>query len=382
MIKMKKRLRNIGYILMFIIFNNVCVSCNDYDVSNGNHSDEGIIENILDNTFVLWNASQNEVNEQMNGYVLVGFDTDLSQYTNQDGNIKLSCSFVNDSLQAIVAIVPKSTNIILSSFLKEYEYLGELSSKDVYYNTSKNTMCLSYEILSDDTEYLIMGFTPITSNLFDGDIIIKVDYKNLNYTIDGKQFKMILVDGGTLPAFYMMQTELPILGEFEIAGTPIGKINSNGDNCITKSELRAFINKLNDTTGLDFRLPTVSEWKFAATGGTKSNSYTYSGSNNINDVAWYNGNCNGIQDIALKQSNELGFYDMSGNYAEICSSDPLNIDGNTYGGCWKYASSRCTPTSYQSGNSSTNYISGTSIRELNAVDGRYITVRLVYSAPE
>jgi hypothetical protein len=158
---------------MFIIFNNVCISCNDYDVSNGNHSDEGIIENVLDNTFVLWNASQNEVNEQMNGYVLVGFDTDLSQYTNQAGNIKLSCSFVNDSLQAIVAIVPKSTNIILSSFLKEYEYLGELSSKDVYYNTSKNTMCLSYEILSDDTEYLIMGFTPITSNLFDGDIIIK-----------------------------------------------------------------------------------------------------------------------------------------------------------------------------------------------------------------
>ena len=367
---------------MFVIFNNICISCNDDDMLDDIYSNDSIVKNILDNAYTLWNASKNDVQEQMTGFVLINSDADFLQYTDQSRKIRLSYNFINDSLQATVAIAPKLTNNPLLSCLKDYESLGELSSKDVYYNTSKNTMCFSYDVQSDDTEYSIMGFSPIVSNLYNGDIIIKVDYKNLYYTIDDKQFKMILVDGGTLPAFYMMQTEVPLLGEFKIGETYIGKIDSNGDNCIIKSELRTFVNKLNDATGLDFRLPTESEWKFAATGGVKSNNYTYSGSNNIEEVAWYSGNSNGIQNIASKQSNELGFYDMSGNYAEVCSSDPLDIDGKTCGGCWKYVASQCTPSSYRSGNTSTSKIPGTSIREKNAVDGSYITVRLVYSSPE
>lgn len=379
---MKKNLRYIGYMLMFVIFNNVCISCNDDDMLDDIHSDESVIKNILDNACTVWNASKDDVQKRMSGYVLVDSDADFLQYTDQNRMIKLSYSFVDNCLQATVVITPKLSNNVLLSYLKDYESLGELSSKDVYYNTSKNTMCFSYDILSEDNEYSIMGFAPIQSNLYDGDIIIKVDYKNLSYTIDGKPFKMILVDGGSLPAFYMMQTEIPLLGELKIGEISIGRIDSNGDNCIIKSELRTFVNELNDVTGLDFRLPTESEWKFAATGGLRSNNYTYSGSNNIEEVAWYSGNSNGIQDIASKRSNELGFYDMSGNYAEVCSNDPLDIDGKTYGGCWKYVASQCTPSSYRSGNTSTSKIPGTSIREKNAVDGRYITVRLVYSAPE
>ena len=99
--------------------------------------------------------------------------------------------------------------------------------------------------------------------------------------------------------------------KFTMTSENVGKIDSNGDNCIIKAELRKFINKLNDATGLDFRLPTEEEWKFAANGGVSSNNYTYSGSNIIDDVAWYSGNSNGIQNIASKQPNELGFYDES-----------------------------------------------------------------------
>lgn len=379
---MKNNLKYIGYILIFVTLNNFFISCNDDDKFDEYSSDESIVENILDNAYTTWNTSKNQVQEQMNGYVLVDSDVDFLQYTDKNRLIKLSYSFVNDSLRATVAIALKLSDNALSYNLEEYENLGELSSKNVHYNASQNTMCFSYDILSDDAEYSVIGFTPIVSNLYDGDIIIKVDYKNLSYSIDGEQFKMILVDGGSLPAFYMMQTEVPLLGEFKIGNTSIGRIDSNGDYCITKAELRTFINKLNDSTGLDFRLPTEEEWKFAAKGGVKSNNYTYSGSDDINDVAWYSGNSNKIQDIASKQSNELGFYDMSGNYAEVCSSEPLNIDGRTYGGCWKYAASKCTSSSCQSGNTSTSKIPGTSIREKNAVDGRYITVRLVYSASE
>lgn len=215
-----------------------------------------------------------------------------------------------------------------------------------------------------------------------GNSQIKVDYKNLSYIADGNTYRMILVDGGTLPPFYMMQTEVPVLGYLQIGDTYIGAIDSNADQCIIKAELRSFISKLNETTGLVFRLPTEAEWKFAAKGGAESKNYKYSGSNDIDDVAWYKGNCSSSHDIATKQPNELGLYDMSGNYSEVCSDDPVGIDGRTYGGCWKYAASDCTPTSWESGNTSANKIPGTSIKELNAVDGRYITVRLVYSIPE
>ena len=73
---------------------------------------------------------------------------------------------------------------------------------------------------------------------------------------------------------------------------------------------------------------------------------------------------------------------MSGNYSEVCSEDTFNIDGNTYGGCWEYKEYDCTPSSWRRGNTSSTKIPGTKIRELNAVDGRYITVRLVYSIPK
>lgn len=215
-----------------------------------------------------------------------------------------------------------------------------------------------------------------------GNSQIKVDYENLSYIADGKTYKMVLVDGGTLAPFYMMQTEVPVLGYLQIGDTYIGAIDTNADQCIIKAELRNFITKLNEATGLEFRLPTEAEWKFAAKGGAKSKNYAYSGSDNIDDVAWHNGNSSGPHDIATKQPNELGLYDMSGNYSEVCSDDPVGIDGRTYGGCWKYTAADCTPTSWKSGNTSASIIPGTSIKELHAVDGRYITVRLVYSIPE
>lgn len=68
-----------------------------------------------------------------------------------------------------------------------------------------------------------------------------------------------------------------------------------------------------------YRLPTELEWDFAARGGNKSNGYKYSGSNDINDVAWYSYNSNGEpHEVMTKLPNELGLYDMTGNVMEWC----------------------------------------------------------------
>ena len=100
-----------------------------------------------------------------------------------------------------------------------------------------------------------------------------------------------------------------------------------------------FIRKLNQLTGMDFRMPTEAEWEFAAKGGNKSNGYKYAGSDNMDNVGWYwkNSGVEYINDadndwdwlsvdyyeckthpVKMKEPNELGLYDMSGNVWEWC----------------------------------------------------------------
>ena len=110
---------------------------------------------------------------------------------------------------------------------------------------------------------------------------------------------------------------------------------------VTWEDCQTFISKLNSMTGAKFRLPTEAEWEYAARGGNKSQGYKYSGSNNINDVAWYDKTT--IDDrpkpVATKAANELGLYDMSGNVEEFCydwydlfsSSAQTNPTGPTSG---------------------------------------------------
>ena len=163
------------------------------------------------------------------------------------------------------------------------------------------------------------------------------------FTVNGVEFKMIKVDGGTftmgatggmvdaaadnqfpthkvtLSSYYIGETE--VTQELWVALMDNNPSHFKGGKlpveCVTWPECQKFITKLNELTGEQFRLPTEAELEFAARGGNKSKKYNYSGGVVLDDVAWYGGNSDGhTHDIGTKHPNELGIYDMTGNVWE------------------------------------------------------------------
>lgn len=180
--------------------------------------------------------------------------------------------------------------------------------------------------------------------------VVIEDLPNETFTVNGVTFSMVYVQGGTyvryklpdvddlqpgsvppahrvtLSSYYIGMHEVTcqlwyaVMADSVLKNHPLEPMsNVSWDDC------NVFLKKLSSLTGRTFRLPTDAEWEYAARGGVKGQGYAFSGSNNIDEIAWYNGNSeNEYHDVGLKKPNELGIYDMTGGVWEWCSDFSWN----------------------------------------------------------
>ncbi|MEL6557569.1 MAG: SUMF1/EgtB/PvdO family nonheme iron enzyme [Bacteroidota bacterium] len=153
---------------------------------------------------------------------------------------------------------------------------------------------------------------------------------------DEKDIATVLVKN-----FQMSKTEITV-GQYRAFCAETGnrmppKSDSWKDNHpihkITISDALRYCRWLSSKVGKDVRLPLESEWEYAARGGKLSKGYKFAGSNNLKEIAWFEGNYDyNVQPVGSKRPNELGIYDLSGNVREFCNIDydfgrGINVDG-------------------------------------------------------
>ena len=206
------------------------------------------------------------------------------------------------------------------------------------------------------------------------------------FTVKGVTFRMVYVKGGTFKmgatseqgnifdddekSVHQVTLSPYYIGETEVTQELWQVVTGRNPSYFSGSEklpveqvswdaCQNFLKKLNELSGKQFRLLTEAEWEFAARGGIKSKGYKYSGSNNIDEVAWYELNSNSrTHEVGMKAPNELGLYDLSGNVREWCqdwydlhgySSNSLTNptgpstgrDRVSRGGSWAYDARYC-----------------------------------------
>ena len=218
-----------------------------------------------------------------------------------------------------------------------------------------------------DGEFNITDLTTLINYLLDNNWNdVPKDLERDTVYVKSEMIVMVHVEGGTLVrddggmyavnSFWICQTEVTR----ELWAALMGGVPNNQHIAVsnlTWNQCQAFIDTLNAYTGREFRLPSCTEWEFAARGGNRGAGYTYCGGNDLDVVGWYKGNCEKCMPVGLLKCNELGLYDMSGNVSELCQ-DAANASGTMRyycGGRYYHTAAENTPSARGSVNVNTTF---------------------------
>ena len=278
--------KKILFILLVVSAGVIFSSCEKNKAQKQPEKIIGVIENTVD---TLKNESG-----------LNSIDPEIAKISNVRVYTKADFAGVEPIFEIDLALVEggsmdiRGKMVSLDSFyMNKYELTWQMARRAYVWGYDQGYLNNAYNLKDDKTNYVINLDTYLNSMLLCNYLSILDGYKPVYYKSNKKDLLLKVEDA------------------VEILWIREGEAGIN------------FIPVFIDWEADGYRLPTESEWEYAARGGKQSNGYIYAGSNSLDEVAWfelYSGESNIKSYVEApagqKKSNELGLYDMSGNAAE------------------------------------------------------------------
>lgn len=240
--------------------------------------------------------------------------------------------FLKTMMAVLVAMTMPLPAMSQMDILGDYDYDGRVNVSDV-------TALISYVLTGSWDD---MPQVESETVLVNGVPLVMVHVEGGSFTVDEVTYNV--------PGFWIGQTEVTnALYKAVMEPSSAAGGSETAQSSVSYNQWLSFITALCQQTGMEFRLPKLSEWRFAALGGNRSSGYTYPGSDNHMKVAWSKNNPpnpygyepSSAKKVAQLKCNELGLYDMGGNVGEFCTS---GSDVYYCGGSFKVAGEQCVYT--------------------------------------